>query len=181
MKILLKYILPVVLLLFLQSCSRADENEDVFTQEEISAIELTVVDELSGASSTYTYIANSAFQPAILLQDGRNYLVSVAFRNGAEDITDEIIDERDEHFLIFGFTDTDITLTRLDDDLRTDGKRLGVKSRWQVNNTITGSTPKLNLALIHDAADVSEDQMGTAWGSVTGGETDAVAVFSITD
>src|SRR5690606_10650833 len=164
MKILLKYILPVVLLLFLQSCSRADENEDVFTQEEISAIELTVVDELSGASSTYTYIANSAFQPQILLQDGRSYLVSVAFRNGAaavrrraEDITDDIVDERNEHFLIFGFTDTDITLTRLDDDLRTDGKRLGVKSRWQVNNTVTGSTPKLNLALIHDAADVSEE------------------------
>ncbi len=181
MKNLLNSILPLLLLLFLASCSRADENDDVFTQEEISAIELTVVDELSGTSNTYTYIANSSFQPEILLQDGRSYLVSVAFRNGGEDITEEIIDERDEHFLIFGFTDTDITLTRLDDDLRTDGNRLGVKSRWQVNNSVTGNAPKLNLALIHDAADVSEAQTGTAWGSVTGGETDALAIFGITD
>ncbi len=181
MKSLLKYILPVVLFLFLQSCSRADENDDVFTQEEISAIELTVVDELSGVSQVYTYIANSTFEPEIQLQDGRQYLVTVAFRNGSEDITDEIIDERDEHFLIFGFTDTDITLTRLDDDLRTDGKRLGVKSRWLVNSAVNGGNPKLNLALIHDAAEVSEAQNGTAWGSVTGGETDALAIFGITD
>lgn len=181
MKNLLNYILPLLLLLFLASCSRADENDDVFAQEEISAMELTVVDELSGISQVYTYIANSAFEPEIQLQDGGQYLVTVAFRNGAEDITDEIIDERDEHFLIFGFIDADITLTRLDDDLRADGKRLGVKTRWLVNSAVTGSNPKLNLALIHDAAEVSEAQTGTAWGSVTGGETDALAIFGITD
>jgi hypothetical protein len=177
----IKYTLLIMLVLLMVSCSRADENDDVLAQEEISSMILNVRDELTGVSQSYTYVVNSANTPVIKLEDGKSYIVSVVFRNGSEDITQEIIDERDEHFLIFSFSDSDITVTRTDNEVRNDGKRLGILTNWQVNDAVTGTSSQLNLKLIHDALSVDESQDGTSWGSVTGGETDALAVFGISD
>ncbi|MCC2591100.1 hypothetical protein [Chryseobacterium sp. MFBS3-17] len=167
-------------LLMIQGCSRADENADVLAQEEVSSVILAVEEQGTGVVQSYTYVANAAHYPHLHLETGKIYDVQVIFRNGSEDITQEIIEERDEHFLIYDFKNAEISLVRTDAEIRNDGKRLGIAVQWTVNQIAT-TDARLELTLYHDPVTVDEGQNGTAWGSVTGGETDAVAFFDITD
>lgn len=165
------------------SCSRADEDDDVLTQEDISNIILVVKEEVSGTSATYNYVLNSSTNPTIKLIDGKTYLVSAFFKNGNEDETESIKSAKDEHFLIFNFQGSNINLTREDDEssTRSDGNKVGLSTKWQVQKAVNSSDPKLILTLIHDANSVSEVQNGTTFGSVQGGETDAMATFGISN
>ena len=163
------------------SCSRADEDDDVLTQEDISNIILVVKEEVSGTSATYNYVLNSSTNPTIKLIDGKTYLVSAFFKNGNEDETESIKSAKDEHFLIFNFQGSNINLTREDDNssTRSDGNKVGLSTKWQVQKAVNSPDPKLILTLIHDANSVTEVQNGTTFGSVEGGETDAMATFGI--
>lgn len=165
------------------SCSRADEDEDVLTQEDISNIILVVKEEVSGTTATYNYVLNSSTNPTIKLVDGKTYLVSAFFKNGNEDETESIKSAKDEHFLIFNFQGSNINLTREDDNssTRSDGNKVGLSTKWQVQKSVNSTDPKLILTLIHDANSVSEVQNGTTFGSVEGGETDAMATFGISN
>lgn len=181
MKNLIIKITAILSLMLIFSCSRADENDDVLSQEEISNIILNVKDDVTGISKTYNCTLNSVNNPVIQLTDGKTYTVSTVFKGGNKDLTQEIIDERDEHFILFNFINSNVAVQRIDPDLRSDGKRLGILTKWTVNNATNGTQPQVLVTLIHDAASVDEAQNGTEWGSVTGGETDALATFGITD
>lgn len=163
------------------SCSRADENDDVLSQEDISNIILNVKDDATGITATYNYTLNSDTNPTMRLADGKSYTVSAIFKNGNEDATQEITDAKDEHFLIFNFINSNISISRLAgaDDLRADGKRVGLTTKWQVAKAVEGPAPQLVLTLIHGAVSVDDGRNGTAFGSVVGGETDAMATFGI--
>ena len=179
-----KNIKLVALLLFpwiLITCSRADEDDDVLSQEDISNIILNIKNESTGISQTYNYTLNSATNPIIKLNDGATYTVEAIFKNGNEDETESIKNAKDEHFLIYDFQSSQISLTREDDEssTRTDGVKVGLKTKWFVQKAVDGSDPKLILTLIHDANAVSEGQTGTIFGSVEGGETDAKGTFEI--
>ena len=165
------------------SCSRSDEDEDVLTQEDISNIILVVKEEVSGNTETYNYVLNSATNPVIKLTDGKTYQVSAFFKNGNEDETESIKSAKDEHFLIYNFQGSTINLTREDDDssTRSDGKKVGLLTKWEVVKAANSSDSKLILTLIHDANSVSETQNGNTFGSVEGGETDAMATFGISN
>mgnify|MGYP006184106507 CR=1 FL=1 len=90
---------------------------------------------------------------------------------------------KDEHFLLFDFQGSQISLTREDDEssTRTDGNKLGLLTKWRVIKAMNGPSPKLELILIHDAESVTEEQSGSTFGTVEGGETDAVASFGISN
>ena len=165
------------------SCNRADEDLDVLTQEDISNIILVVKDEATGISTPYNYTLNSATNPLIKVTDGKTYTVSAFFKNGNEDETESIIAAKDEHFLLFNFQGSQINLTRLDGEssTRTDGKKLGLLTKWVVQKVKNSANPQLILTLIHDANSVSEAQTGTTFGSTEGGETDAVATYDLTN
>ncbi len=183
MKSIIKYILVIFFSITSLSCSRADEDEDVLSQEDISNIILNIKDDVTGIVKTYNYTVNAATNPLIILEDGKTYSVEAVFKNGNEDETESIKASKDEHFLIFDFQGSQIELTREDDEssTRTDGNKLGLLTKWNVIKTLNGPNPKLELQLIHDAVSVSMEQSGSVFGTVEGGETDAVAVFGLSN
>ena len=59
--------------------------------------------------------------------------------------------------------------------------KVGLKTKWDVVKVVGSSSPLLKLTLIHEPASASEAQNGTAWGSVSGGETDAEGTFGLSN
>lgn len=179
----LKYILILFITVLFISCNRTDEDDDVLSQEDISNIILNVKDDLTGITTTYNYTLNSAANPEIKLTDGKSYSVNAIFLNGNEDETQSIIEAKDEHFLIFNFQSSNVVLERTDDgsSTRSDGNRVGLSTKWKVIKAKNGINPQLILTLIHDPSTTSETPNGTIFGSVEGGETDAMATYTISN
>lgn len=173
--------------LSLTSCNRSDDEADDLPQEELSDVLLKVTDASTGNSTVYDYQVNSTTNPNVKLTNGHTYNVEVIFKNGDEDATQEIRDAKDEHFLVYNFPNSDITLTRTDDasSTRSDGKHVGLKTQWVVNTAVKNSsaTAQLVLTLFHEPVTVSEASSvsgnGVVYGSHTGGETDAQANYNI--
>ncbi len=116
------------------------------------------------------------------MTDGKSYEVTTIFKNGNEDVTQEIRDAKDEHFLIFDFPKSTTNLTRLDTSSSTGALgKVGLITKWDVVKVVNQSSPLLKLTLMHEPASANEAQQGTAWGSVTGGETDAEATFGLSN
>lgn len=173
--------------LSLTSCNRSDDEADDLPQEELSDVLLRVTDEATGVPVVYDYQVNSTTNPNVKLIDGHTYDVQVIFKNGNEDATEEIKDAVDEHFLVYNFPNSDITLTRTDDPefVRADGNHVGVKTKWVVNKAVknTSASAQLVLTLYHEPVSVSEASSvsgnGVVYGTHTGGETDAQANYNI--
>jgi hypothetical protein len=171
----------------LTSCNRSDDEADDLPQEELSDVLLKVTDASTGTSMVYDYQVNSTTNPNVKLTNGHTYNVEVIFKNGDEDATQEIRDAKDEHFLVYNFPNSDITLTRTDDEssTRADGKRVGLKTQWVVNTAVKNSSApaQLVLTLYHEPVTVSEASSvsgnGVVYGTHTGGETDAQANYNI--
>jgi hypothetical protein len=173
--------------LSLTSCNRSDDEADDLPQEELSDVLLRVTDVATGTPVVYDYQVNSTTNPNVKLINGHTYNVEVIFKNGDEDATQEIKDAKDEHFLVYNFPNSDITLTRTDDvsSTRGDGNRVGLKTKWVVNTAVkNASAPsQLVLTLFHEPVTVSETSAssgnGVIYGTHTGGETDAQANYNI--
>ncbi|MFS4470962.1 hypothetical protein [Chryseobacterium sp. T20] len=173
--------------LSLTSCNRSDDEADDLPQEELSDVLLRVTDAAGGAPVVYDYQVNSTTNPNVKLINGHTYNVEVIFKNGDEDATQEIIEAKNEHFLVYNFPNSDITLTRTDDagSTRGDGNRVGLKTKWVVNTAVkNASAPsQLVLTLFHEPVTVSEASAasgnGVIYGTHTGGETDAQANYNI--
>jgi hypothetical protein len=179
----LKYIFYLLLATISLSCSRADEDDDVLSQEDISNVILNIKEDSTGITKTYNYTLNSPTNPEIKLMDGKTYTVKAVFLNGNEDETESIIEAKDEHFLLFDFQNSNINLERIDEDesTRTDGKKVGLITKWQVVQTKNGLNSQLVITVIHDATSVSEEKKGSVFGSVIGGETDAMATYGLSN
>ncbi|RMZ59234.1 hypothetical protein D1632_06175 [Chryseobacterium nematophagum] len=173
------------------SCQRnGSVAEDDLPQEELTNIILKVRDISPGSTAPaipYNYSMGAGGAPTIPLQDGKTYEVIAEFKNGNEDVTQEIIDAKNEHFLIFNFPNSDISLTRTDDatSTRGDGKRVGLRTEWVVNKAKKNpsATSQLIFTLYHEPASVTEDSQtngnGIIFGTQVGGETDAQASYNI--
>ncbi|WP_027377192.1 hypothetical protein [Kaistella palustris] len=177
----LKYIVILFITVITVNCSRADEDEDVLSQEDISNVILTIKDDATGITNTYNYTVNSTTNPRINLTDGKTYTVNAVFLNGNEDETESIKEAKDEHFLLFHFQNSNVGVERMDDEssTNTDGIKIGLKTKWTVNKAENGTNPQFVLTLVHEPVSVSAGQPGSEFGSAVGGETDAVATFSI--
>lgn len=175
------------------SCQRdGSAAEDDLPQEDLTNIILKVRDISPGSTATaiaYNYSMGAGGSPSIKLEDGKTYEVIAEFRNGNDDATKEIRDAKDEHFLIFNFPNSDISLTRTDDasSTRADGKRVGLRTEWVVNKAKKNpaATSQLIFTLYHEPASVTEDSNvsgnGVVFGTQVGGETDAQANYTITN
>ncbi|WP_426479801.1 hypothetical protein ACP3T3_10435 [Chryseobacterium sp. CBSDS_008] len=172
--------------LSLTSCNRSDDEADDLPQEELSDVLLRVTDQANPNNHiVYDYQVNSTTNPNVKLIDGHTYDVEVIFKNGDEDATQEIIEAKDAHFLVYNFPNSDITLTRTDDFTRGDGNRVGLKTKWVVNTAVknASASSQLVLTLFHEPVTVSEASAvsgnGVIYGTHTGGETDAQANYNI--
>ena len=167
--------------LSLTSCNRSDDDSDALPQEEISNVTDTAP---NSVTKEYDYQLNTGTFPKIALEDGHTYNVSAQFLLHGEDVTNEIIEAKDQHFLVYNFTDSDIQLIRTDDaaSTRTDGNHIGLKTQWKVNKAVAGDGVKINIILYHESATISEarNTANGEWGKQTGGEVDADIKYSIT-
>ena len=177
-------LLAVLFITFtLVCCQRDGAEEDDIPQEELTNIILLVKEDTPGAIAVeYNYSIGAGGISTIPLTNGKSYVVNTRFYNGNDDVTQEIIDAKDEHFIIFDFPKSTINLTREDGILSTgDLGQVGLITKWNVVNVVNSSAPFLKLDLIHAPQSASSSQNGTAWGSVVGGETDAEATFNLSN
>lgn len=164
-------ILATSVVLFSCSDDNHDDHNHDHDEENITKVTYTITQD--GKSNTYSWEEGKTI-PTIELKPGTAQ-VSVQFFNEKEEITPEIISEKNAHFIVYGFTNsTTISLTRTDDasTTRTDGKKLGLKTTWTISAT---GTNDVNLKLIHEPKTVNDE--GT--GSYTGGSTDVDATMKI--
>lgn len=185
--ITIKNIIQILTLIFWSflaiSCHRDELEEDDIPQEEITNVILNIKNLETGNIKSYNYFIGAPSVPVIQLDNGKSYEVQTVFMNGDEDVTQEIREAKEEHFMIFNFPKSNITLTRLDPatSTREDGNRVGLLTKWDVNYVANSENPLVIITLIHEAAAVNEALDGTSWGSVKGGETDAEITFGLSN
>lgn len=183
----LKFItLLLITLISVTSCSSDDDSapEIINEEEVITDVTLTFTDANSNAT-TYTftdpqYRDENYVAPTILLASGETYQVETNFYNNSdpndpEAITEEVMEERDDHFLTYGFVDSDISLTRTDGAMSTDsnGIQIGLSTQWVAGAAGNGEAI---VSLIHkpESKDTSNPN-----GAVVGGETDVQVSFDV--
>ena len=188
MKFNILKITAIFALLFLfTACNREDDPIDDLPQEEISNALLLITDNADNITKVYNYQVNGSNIPNIKLENGHEYTVEIALKNGAEDVTQEVKDAKDEHFFTFDFPNSDIVLTRLDDatSTRSDGSKVGLTTKWKVNTAVKSGTAQVILTLYHESISVSENSQasgnGTVYGTQNGGETDLNVNYQISN
>lgn len=166
------------------ACSNDDIPKQVNEEEVITEVSLIFTDE-SGTSTAYTYIdpkyrEESYEDPIIYLESDKNYTVNTAFYDKSnpeepEDITQEVMEEKNDHFVEYRFHAIDINITRIDEEESTDddGIKIGVYTEWETGETSEGSVQQ---TLIHQPETKNTENPN---GNHTGGETDVEVVFDV--
>lgn len=166
----IKFIISTVSFMLL-SCGKDNHDNHDHEEENITKVTYNITQE--GKTNMYSWEAGKTL-PIINLTQGTAD-VFVQFFNEKEEVTPEVIAEKNAHFIVYGFTNSKtILLTRTDDisTTRTDGKKLGLKSSWTIS---ADGTNDVNIKLIHEPNTVNDE--GT--GSYSGGATDVDATLKI--
>lgn len=186
----MKKIFNILIVLFaavlLFSCRDGNDDipEDIHEHEEIEKLVVNISDKNDPSDvQTINYIGGIA-DKKIILQNGKTYVVGLDFQvkhgNDYHSANDEIEEEKDEHFITYSFAGVNVNVIRAADDLvRTDGKKVGLKTEWTV--TSAPSSAKVNIKLIHGPTSVNDNSPSATnqLGSVTGGESDVDALIDI--
>lgn len=186
----MKKIFNITLVLFaailLFSCRNDDNDipEDIHEHEEIQKLVVKVTNKNDATDvQTINYIGGQA-DTSLHLHQGDVYKVELDFQVKHNDHYDsangEIEEEKDEHFITYSFAGVNVNVLRAANDIvRTDGKKLGLKTEWTV--TSAASAAKVNIKLIHTPTSVNDNSPSATnqLGSVTGGESDVDALIDI--
>lgn len=182
----LKLITAASLLIAFSSCSDDDDNTPVVINEEevITTVNVTLVDENTNETKTFQYRdldGDGPTEPIVTadnLDANTSYLGSIEFLNElespVEDITEEIVEEDDEHQVFFvSATMLNAEFEYLDAD--DNNNPIGVQFRLTTGEASSGN---LSIILIHDGDKFAE---GAADGDIAnvGGETDIEANFDV--
>lgn len=161
------------------SCSSDDDNDDHDHEEElittvtytltngndVITLEFEDLDGEGGADGTTTVSgnlsANTTYTGSIKLLN--------ATENPAENITEEVEEEGDEHEFFYSSTISDITITKEDED--EDGNPIGIETTLTTGEAGTGT---LTIILKHEPTKPND---GTSTDA--GGSTDVSVTFSI--
>ncbi|MBT0552069.1 hypothetical protein [Riemerella anatipestifer] len=185
----------IVLAVFVFTSCRKEDNikipKDVHDHDEIEYLSVSLTDLMDNSIQKATFRAGGADKEIILKKD-HEYQVNLSLESDhgdhRDDVTKEILAEKDEHFFVFRFAEVVVKVTRQDDatSTRKDGKKLGLKTKWTV---ISAPEPnaKVNIRLYHKPVEVNEhyyhhvkdSQYNDEAGSVKGGEEDIDATFDI--
>ncbi len=159
------------------SCSKSDDDpEEVNEQEVINRVSIV----LSDGSTTQTVTWNEgSTPPAITLDVDKTYTASIYFYDASnptdvEDITEEVIEEVDEHYVLWEIAGlSDFLITSAPTDYAgSDGIPINLVTEWATGGADSGN---IKVTLIHEPA----NKTGTTRSSI-GGETDIELTFPTT-
>ena len=184
MKNIFNLILVLFASVFILSCRNSDDiPEDIHEHEEIEKVVLTLTEQGTANVQTINYVGGTA-DSNVNLVNGKVYDVSLDFQHKHgdhyESMLSEIEEEKNEHFITYDFAGILVNVVRTSGDIvRTDGKKLGLKTQWTV--TSAGVNAKVNVKLFHGSTAVNDQFPSAAnqLGTVTGGEADVNAMFSV--
>ena len=159
------------------SCSKSDDDpEEVNEQEVINRVSIVLSD--GSNSQTVTWNEGST-PPAITLDVDKTYTASIYFYDASdptdvEDITEEVIEEVDEHFVLWEIAGlSDFLITSAPTDYAgSDGIPINLITEWGTGGAESGN---IKVTLIHEPA----NKTGTTRSSI-GGETDIELTFPTT-
>ena len=178
----IKFLSIALLTLGLSSCRNNDTPEDVHEHEEVNKIKVTYTNTSTKITQEAVFQTGSLVsKDAINLVSGQSYDVNLTFYHNHdgkdEDLTSEVIKDKDEHFVKYKFSDIGIDLVRAEDDTkRTDGKKLGLKTRWTVTSAPQNGA-SVGIQLMHQSTVISDSGIGiTKEGT---GSPDVNAFFEI--
>ncbi|MGB2086386.1 MAG: hypothetical protein ACPHUE_04630 [Flavobacteriaceae bacterium] len=168
--------LSSMLLFFLFVQCKNDSPEEINEEEVINKITLQFTD---SENTTFSKTWNEGEAvPAITLQPNSSYQVAISFFDASdpadvEDITEEVIEEADEHLVFYEVTEATVSIESADDDTRDSaGVPLMINTVWE---TAAASTGMVRVYLIHEPS--SKDG---ATRNAIGGSTDAELDFPVT-
>lgn len=164
--------------LFIFSCRNDDDAvpEDVHEHDEIGRVVLKLTNKADAADVQTINVISGVADGHLHLHTGDTYLAELDFQIKHDDhyhSSEEIIEEKDHHFITFAPANADIVVMRASNDVvRTDGQKLGLKSEWKINST--QSTGKMNIKLIHGPTAVNQNYPSATnqLGQTQGGESD---------
>lgn len=172
----LTLVLFAALLIF--SCRNDDDAipEDVHEHDEIGKVVLKLTNKADAADVQTVNVISGVADAHLHLHAGDTYLAELDFQIKHDDhyhSSDEILEEKDHHFITFSPANADIVVLRAANDIvRTDGNKLGMKTEWTVNST--QPTGKMNIKLIHGPTSVNQNYPSATnqLGQTQGGESD---------
>ena len=159
------------------SCSKGDDDpEEVNEEEVINRVSIVLAD--GSNSQTVTWNEGST-PPAITLDVDKTYTASIYFYDASdptdvEDITEEVIEEVDEHFVLWEIAGlSDFLITSAPTDYAgSDGIPINLVTEWGTGGADSGN---IKVTLIHEPT----NKTGTTRSSL-GGETDIELTFPTT-
>lgn len=173
-----------VLAIALISCRDDDHPHDTHEHEEISKVVMKVTNLANNQTQTITYIDGRA-SDHLHLNSGTRYHVELDFQTKHDDhyhsVNDEIIKEKDEHFILFKFAETIPKLIRkAAKDVRSDGNIVGLNTEWEMGQNIS-SNAKVQIVLMHKPTSVNQNTPSAdkQYGTATGGDADVDMGISI--
>lgn len=166
--------------IFVTSCDKDDDNPDVINEEEtITTITVTLTDPSSNVITLQSQDldGDGPNDPVVTvsgnLAGNTTYSGAVEFLNEtespAEDITEEVEEEADEHQVIYTTSGSIQSVATTDTD--GNGDALGLAFNLTTN---TAGDARITVTLRHEPTKPND---GTLSGA--GGETDATATFSV--
>jgi len=164
--------------LMFTSCGDDDnDNPEVINEEEtITTVKLSVTEAGSATPQVYTWTEST--KDDITLNANTTYNFKIQFLDESnpqdvEDITEEVIAEKDEHFVFFQNTAAGLSFQSASDDtIDTNDVAINVSTDWSTTDTGSGI---IRAFLIHEPT----SKTGTARDDF-GGETDIEVDFDVT-
>tara|TARA_A200000113_G_scaffold222671_1_gene236696 strand:+ start:2101 stop:2658 length:558 start_codon:yes stop_codon:yes gene_type:complete len=173
--IFIRFSLLTLLGFVLLQCSK-DDPEPVNEEETITSVTLTI--SASNESTQNIKWVERGQAPQVTLKANTTYSVEVGFLDESdptdvEDITEEVIEEADEHFVFYDNGLSGLSIQSASNDIfDSAGLATGIRTTWQTE--AEGSQGTVRVILIHEPT----SKTGETRTSL-GGETDVEVDFSI--
>lgn len=185
MKHLFKIALYVFAVVFLSSCRNTDDiPEDIHEHEEIEKLVVTAINKNDATDIQIINYIGGVADGHLHLHKGAVYGVKVDFQVRHNDhyhsVNQEIIEEKDEHFVTYEFVGSDVEVKRTANDVvRTDGKKLGLDTELKINTLSPNGAVIIKLVHAPVMVDDNYPSISNQQGKTTGGETDVNAKIDL--
>jgi PBP1b-binding outer membrane lipoprotein LpoB len=164
-----------IALLFVQCSKDNDPPEEINEEEAITRVTLAITG-ADGTSNSYTWNEGEAV-PTLNLTANTTHQVSIFFYDATdpadvEDITEEVIEEADEHFILYEVSSASLTITSATNDtVDSNQVSINLKTQWAAGDAGSGV---VRAYLIHEPTSKTGSTR-----SALGGSTDVELDFPV--